>query len=56
MTEVLLALATGAIVGLIFSILKLPIPAPPVLSGIAGIFGIYIGAVGYNWIIERFFS
>ncbi len=56
MTEILLALATGALVGIIFSVLKLPIPAPPVLSGIAGIFGIYLGGIGYNWIIERFFS
>jgi XapX domain-containing protein len=56
MTEVLLALVTGAIVGIVFSMVKLPIPAPPVLSGIAGIFGIYLGAIGYNWIIERFFS
>lgn len=56
MTEVLLALLTGALVGVIFSVLKLPIPAPPVLSGIAGIFGIYLGGMGYSWIIERFFS
>jgi len=56
MTEVLLALLAGAIVGIIFSMIKLPLPAPPVLSGIAGIFGIYLGGIGYNWIIERFFS
>mgnify|MGYP000391819600 CR=1 FL=1 len=56
MTEVLLALVTGMIVGALFSLFKLPLPAPPVLSGIAGIFGIYLGGVGYNWIIERFFS
>lgn len=56
MTEVLLSLATGALVGIIFSVLKLPLPAPPVISGIAGIAGIYIGGVGYQWIMERFFS
>lgn len=38
-----LALLTGLIVGLIFSALKLPLPAPPVLPGILGIFGIYAG-------------
>tara|TARA_R110000787_G_scaffold69288_8_gene154346 strand:+ start:265 stop:435 length:171 start_codon:yes stop_codon:yes gene_type:complete len=54
--EVIIATITGIIVGLVFSLLKLPIPAPPVLSGIAGIFGIYLGSVGYHWIIERFFS
>lgn len=56
MTDVLIALATGAFVGILFSVLKLPLPAPPVLSGIAGIVGIYLGGVGYQWLIERFFS
>jgi len=40
-----LALVTGLVVGLIFSAVKLPIPAPPVLPGIIGIFGIYLGAL-----------
>ncbi|REL26858.1 DUF1427 family protein [Thalassotalea euphylliae] len=56
MSEVLLSLGTGALVGIVFSLLKLPLPAPPVISGIAGIFGIYLGSVGYHWIVERFFS
>ncbi|SET30000.1 XapX domain-containing protein [Thalassotalea agarivorans] len=56
MTEVLLALLAGLIVGVLFSAIKLPIPAPPVLSGIAGIVGIYLGAQGYQWIAEKFFS
>ncbi len=56
MTEILLALAAGALVGIVFSLIKLPLPAPPVLSGIAGIFGIYLGGIGYQLIAERFFS
>jgi XapX domain-containing protein len=56
LTEILLALLAGAFVGIIFSVIKLPLPAPPVLSGIAGIVGIYIGGVSYQWIMERFFS
>lgn len=56
MTEVLLALVAGVFVGVIFSILKLPLPAPPVISGIAGIVGIYLGGIGYQWIVERFIS
>lgn len=56
MTEVLLALVTGVLVGIIFSVLKLPLPAPPVISGVAGIVGIYLGGIGYQWILERFFS
>ena len=56
MSELLLALFTGALVGVIFSFIKLPLPAPPVLSGIVGILGIYLGGMAYHWIIERFFS
>lgn len=40
-----LALITGLIAGLIFSACKLPLPAPPVLPGIIGILGIYLGGV-----------
>lgn len=43
MREALLALATGVMVGALFSFFKLPIPAPPALPGLAGIVGIYIG-------------
>ena len=56
MTEILAALATGMLVGIIFSFFKLPLPAPPVLSGIVGILGIYLGGLGYQWLLERFFS
>lgn len=56
MIEILAALTTGIIVGVVFSFLKLPLPAPPVLAGIMGILGIYLGGLGYQWIIERFFT
>lgn len=39
----LLALVTGAIVGIVFNLTELPIPAPPKLAGIMGIVGIYAG-------------
>ena len=42
MTE-LYALLTGLAVGILFSLLKLPIPAPPALAGILGIIGIWAG-------------
>jgi len=48
MTESLLALGTGAVVGFLFSFLKLPLPAPPTLSGIMGIVGIFLGFVIYQ--------
>ncbi|WP_458411633.1 XapX domain-containing protein [Schinkia sp. CFF1] len=43
MKEVLLSLGTGGIVGFLFALLKLPIPAPPVLAGVTGIVGVYLG-------------
>jgi len=56
MIELLMALVTGMVVGIIFSFMKLPMPAPPVLSGIVGIFGIYAGSIAYQRLAERFFS
>lgn len=39
----LLPFITGFIVGVLFRLLKLPIPAPAVIEGILGIFGIWCG-------------
>lgn len=41
-------LLTGIIVGAVFSYFKLPIPAPPTLSGILGIIGLFLGYVLIN--------
>ncbi|MBP1932889.1 XapX domain-containing protein [Ammoniphilus resinae] len=54
MKEVLLSLLAGIIVGVIFKLIKLPIPAPPVLSGVMGIVGIYFGGVLVGWIKDWF--
>ncbi|MUK88600.1 DUF1427 family protein [Ornithinibacillus sp. L9] len=40
----------GIVLGAIFSLLNLPIPAPPNLAGITGIVGIFVGFL----IINRF--
>ncbi|KMV31180.1 DUF1427 family protein [Photobacterium swingsii] len=56
MGEVLLSIFAGFIVGMLFSAIKLPIPAPPVLSGVMGIVGVYLGGISYQWIVERFFT
>lgn len=37
------ALVVGLAVGFLFARLRLPIPAPPTLTGILGIVGIYLG-------------
>lgn len=43
MKEILLSLITGSVCGVVFALFKLPVPAPPVLSGLMGIFGLWLG-------------
>jgi XapX domain-containing protein len=49
-----LALLAGLIVGILFKMLRLPIPAPPVLAGVIGIVGVYLGGMAGEW-IQTFF-
>ncbi|MCA1032142.1 DUF1427 family protein [Bacillus timonensis] len=50
MREVIFSLITGGIVGFVFALLKLPIPAPPVLSGVTGIVGVFLGYKFFQWV------
>jgi len=43
MKELIYTTLTGVAVGGNFSILKLPIPAPPVFAGLMGIVGLWMG-------------
>jgi len=43
MREILISLATGLLAGIVFAGLKLPIPAPSTLAGVAGIIGLFLG-------------
>ncbi|WP_257296786.1 XapX domain-containing protein [Endozoicomonas sp. YOMI1] len=56
MKEALIATATGFVVGMLFSFFRLPIPAPPVLPGVTGIVGVYLGHVCFQFLITRFYS
>lgn len=38
-----LAFLTGLLAGSLFAFLEVPIPAPPTISGVLGIVGIYVG-------------
>jgi XapX domain-containing protein len=41
--EMILALISGMIMGGIFTLIKLPIPAPANFAGVMGIVGIFLG-------------
>lgn len=41
--EVFMTTLTGAGVGAVFALFKLPVPAPPVFAGLMGIFGLWLG-------------
>ena len=47
--EVLLTTLTGAGVGIVFALFKLPVPAPPVFAGLMGIFGLWLGYGLVGW-------
>jgi len=54
MQQILIALLAGLMVGLLFSFLKLPLPAPPVLPGIMGIVGVYMGGLIFQQYISHY--
>lgn len=56
MKEVLLSLLAGLVVGILFKFLRLPLPAPPVLTGVMGVFGVYLGGVVADWLMKTFFN
>ncbi len=53
MQQWLLSLISGALVGFLFSLLRLPIPAPPNLAGILGIVGIFAGYLISNALLPN---
>ncbi|WP_075983222.1 XapX domain-containing protein [Bacillus massilinigeriensis] len=54
MKIVILSVFTGFIVGFLFSLFKLPIPAPPALAGVMGIVGVYLGFVVFQKVAPWF--
>lgn len=54
--SILLSLLAGLVVGILFKFLRLPLPAPPVLAGVIGIFGVYLGGVVADWLMKTFFN
>ncbi|WP_174733112.1 XapX domain-containing protein [Mesobacillus harenae] len=54
MRELILAVIAGLMVGILFKFFRLPLPAPPVLAGVLGIVGVYLGGVVGDWILSKF--
>jgi XapX domain-containing protein len=50
---VLLAFGTGLAVGVVFSLVKLPSPAPPLL-GLIGLSGMFVGQRLWPFLASRF--
>ncbi len=53
-TAVLLAFGTGLAVGVVFSLVKLPSPAPPFL-GLIGLVGMFTGQRLWPYLMSQFF-
>jgi XapX domain-containing protein len=51
---ILLAFGTGLAVGIVFSLVRLPSPAPPLL-GLIGLTGMFIGQRLWPFLSARFF-
>lgn len=43
MKDIILSILTGFGCGIVFAAFKLPVPAPPVFAGVAGIIGLWLG-------------
>jgi XapX domain-containing protein len=52
MKDIILSTITGFGCGAVFAAFKLPVPAPPVFAGLAGIIGIWLGATILTQIIS----
>lgn len=49
----LLALGAGLAVGMLFTWLRLPLPAPPTLTGILGAFGVFLGSLLFRVLLSH---
>ncbi|WP_209122735.1 XapX domain-containing protein [Alkalihalobacillus sp. BA299] len=52
MKELLLSVLAGVIIGIVFKVIRLPLPAPPVLAGVLAVFGVYAGGMIASWLFR----
>jgi XapX domain-containing protein len=51
-TQLLLCFGAGSVIGIIFSLLRLPVPVPHGWGGVVGLIGMFIGGMIGGKIIE----
>jgi len=49
--DLVVSLAVGVSMGVIFAVMRLPIPAPPTLAGVVGVLGVFIGYRIVRWLL-----
>ncbi|WP_370529753.1 XapX domain-containing protein [Alkalihalobacillus sp. AL-G] len=54
--DAVLALVAGFVVGAVFKMIKLPLPAPPILAGVLGVAGVYLGGKFIETIVLKLSS
>lgn len=52
--DAVIATLAGLSVGILFTLIKLPIPAPPYLPGVMGVVGVYMGGIIGNYVLSVF--
>jgi XapX domain-containing protein len=50
MKDIALSLVTGTLFGAVFTLLRLPLPAPSSAAGVAGVAGVFLGMIVVSWI------
>lgn len=50
MRELVVSLVVGLAIGVVFAVMRLPVPAPSTLAGVTGILGLYLGYKLVSWL------
>ncbi|MDR0562883.1 MAG: XapX domain-containing protein [Spirochaetaceae bacterium] len=56
MTHLLLCLGAGIVIGIAFTLLRLPVPVPHGWGGLVGLFGMFLGGIAGGKILALLIS
>ncbi len=51
MRDLVVSLLVGVAMGVVFGVMRLPVPAPATLSGVIGILGVFLGYRIVRWLL-----